>query len=139
MHINITTVLLIRRLRLSIMLVVMKKLLSSLLFISCFIFSQFFTEQLHEITHFFSHTECKSPAISITKSNLAKSILLSEVHDHCKFLDIIASIQNTPFIIKNDHQQLTYLAVKEFQHILNSIYITETNNLYHQSRAPPLV
>lgn len=104
-----------------------------------FIVAQFFTQQMHELTHLLSQTKC-APELGLNISYLEKTAFEAyEKHDDCKFLLLLASRHTQPFIPGNLQPAIKKIKITKVNWPYAKQWISRNTNNYHQARAPPAV
>jgi len=111
-----------------------------------FIVAQFFTQQLHELTHLISQTDCE-PQVqaqhsehSVTGAHTgANTLAAPEKHEHCKFLQLIANQHAQPFLTLNSGTPFHTLYFKNTKPAILHNWISYSDSNYHQARAPPAI
>ena len=115
-----------------------KKFLQFFLIFS-FVVAQIFTQQIHELTHYLSKTDCEPEFVVHHASEDPTAVELHESHEHCKFLQLL-SVRHAPaFIAGNTEPQVVTLNFNKVIPAKIQIWISNSPNSYHQARAPPLV
>lgn len=107
--------------------------------ITSFVVAQFFTEQVHELTHFLSQTNC-DPVYSVHVQNKdAKTFESAEQHQHCKFLQIVSAQQKAPFLSEASEAFIISLNFESATNVKVHSWISFSPSQFHQARAPPVV
>lgn len=115
-----------------------KKFLQFFLIFS-FVVAQIFTQQVHELTHYLSRTDCEPEFVVHHASQDPTTVELHEKHEHCKFLQLLSVRHATPFTAGNTQPQVKTLSFQKTVLTQIQIWISNSPNSYHQARAPPAV
>lgn len=115
-----------------------KKFLQFFLILS-FVIAQVFTQQIHELTHYLSQTNCEPEFVVHHTSEDPTTVELHENHEHCKFLQLLSIRHATPFVSGNTQPHLITLNFNNVVPLKIQIWISNSPNHYHQARAPPVV
>lgn len=107
--------------------------------IASFVFAQFFTEQLHELTHYISHTNCEIGALAKPIPRTTHTYESVEAHEHCKFLQIVSAQQTSPFVTQPSSFVVGDLNFTNNVGAEIQSWISYQPHHFHQARAPPLV
>lgn len=103
-----------------------------------FIVAQFFTQQLHDLTHLLSNDS--EPEIADQHYvNDATKVSFQEKHEHCKFLQLILNQHAQPFLLLDSNEQLYTVTFQNPKPAKNHNWISYNDSSYHQARAPPVV
>lgn len=103
-----------------------------------FIVAQFFTQQLHDLSHILSNdSEPEITHLHTDHSTLA--VTIQEKHEHCKFLQLIANKHTQPFLTLNSVHQLYILTIQNIKPTTIINWISYSDSSYHEARAPPAV
>ncbi|WP_409477732.1 hypothetical protein [Pseudobdellovibrio sp. HCB154] len=114
-----------------------KKFLQFFLIFS-FVVAQIFTQQVHELTHFLSQTDCEPEFVVHHASEDPTTVEFHESHEHCKFLQLLSIRHSAPFITDNTASQAVNLNFNKVISLKVQIWISNSPNSYHQARAPPV-
>ena len=107
--------------------------------ITSFVLAQFFTEQVHELTHFLSQTNCDPVYAAHAQHKDTKTIETAEQHQHCKFLQLVSGQQHAPFLNETDETVVISLNFESAISFKIHSWISYSPSQYHQARAPPAV
>lgn len=110
-----------------------------LFLILTFLFAQLFTQQLHELTHHLTNTDCEADLNSEHSEVKSASTFESpEHHKHCQFLRLISAQNIYPFLAASADIKLKINLEIQPQITKIDHFTSYNDHSFHNARAPPV-